>query len=127
MNNGYNHYHELNVTLASPERLVVILYEEMACSVTAAKRAFLADNHKIMNKYLSKGIEILLELMSTLNLEAGGAVALQLADYYQLIIKKIFTLRCQPALELFDEVLHLLTPLKEAWESIAVSPFSHTK
>ncbi|MEK7703277.1 MAG: flagellar export chaperone FliS [Nitrospirota bacterium] len=122
LKNGYHHYHELNVMLASPERLIVILYEEMICSVSAAKTAFLAKDHKMSSKHLFKGVDILLELIGALNMEKGGEVAISLAEFYQMIVKKLFILYSEPTLERFDEVLRLVVPMKEAWGAIATAP-----
>lgn len=119
-NNVYNHYQESNVALSSPEGLIVLLYAEFLCCLVLAKEAFMADDKLTKNKNVTKSVEILVELMRSLNTEKGGQVALSLAFLYKYIAQKLLLLRGNPTLELFDEVIKLITPLKEAWETIAM-------
>ena len=68
---------------------------------------------------MTKAVEILVELMGSLNMEKGEQVSFFLALFYEYIARKLLLLRHEPTLELFDEVIKLVTPLKEAWEAIA--------
>jgi len=120
-NNGCDHYQASNVVLASPEGLVVLLYAEFLCCLVVSKEAFLMKDGPARNKNMSKAVEILAELMGSLNMERGEQVGFFLALLYEYIAIKLFRLRREPTLERFDEVINLITPLKEAWETIAGS------
>ncbi len=108
------------MALSSPEGLVVLLYAEFLCCLVVAREAFVVDDRFTRNKNMTKAVEILVELMGSLDMEKGEKVASRLAALYEYIARKLLRLRCAPTIELFDEVIKLLTPLKEAWETIAV-------
>jgi len=117
-NKAYHHYQASNVALSSPEGLIALLYSELLFSLILSKEAFLIKDSVAMNKNISKSVEILVELMGSLNIEKGETIALNLAVLYEYIAGKLLTLRCQPNIALFNEVIQLITPLKEAWEKI---------
>jgi flagellar protein FliS len=121
LNSAFSRYQELDVMLASPARLIALLYGKILCCVIAAKQAFLVNDYPTRDKNISKAVYILSELIGSLNVEEGGAIALQLAALYQYIAKQLFMLRRESTTEQFDEVIRLLTPLKEAWETVAAS------
>ena len=119
MINGYQQYQKSNVTLASPEMLVVLLYTELLCCIAAAKEALLRDDKHTKNRHTAKAIRILTELMISLNMEKGEEVALNLVALYIHISKRLLQTRIDSTTEPFDEAIKLLTPLKDAWETIA--------
>jgi len=119
-NNGYDHYQESNVALSSPEGLVVLLYAECLCCLVVSREAFLMKDWTAWNKNMSKAVEILAELIGSLDMEKGERIGFCLALLYEYIAEKLLILRREPNIALFDEVINLIVPLKEAWETIAV-------
>lgn len=117
---GCDHYLASNVALSSPADLVVLLYAEFLCCLVLSKEAFLIEDALIRNKNISKAVEILVELMGSLNIEKGEQVGMSLALLYEYFAKRLFLLRSTPTLERFDEIIEMITPLKQAWETIAV-------
>jgi len=118
--NGYQQYQKSNVTLASPEALVVLLYSELLRCLTGAKVALLNNDKNTKNKSTAKAIRILAELMVSLNMEKGEGVAWNLVILYEHISIRLLQASRDPTPEPFDEAIRLLAPLKEAWETIAV-------
>ncbi|MBI3358255.1 MAG: flagellar export chaperone FliS [Nitrospirae bacterium] len=115
----YYHYQESNVALSSPEGLIVLLYAEFLCCLIVAKEAFVTNDRFTRNKNMTKAVEILVELMGSLNMGKGEQVGLYLATLYEYIAGRLLRLRHEPNIALFDEVISLIIPLKEAWETIA--------
>jgi flagellar protein FliS len=126
INNGCNYYQASDVKLASPEGLIVLLYAEFLCCLVASKEAFLTEDDATRNKNMSKAVEILVELIGSLDMKKGEKIASFLAMLYEYIAVRLFLLRREPTVERFDEVITLITPLKEAWEIIS-SPNTHSK
>lgn len=120
INNGCDHYQESNVVLSSPLGLTIMLYTEFLCCLSVSKEAFLMNDDQVSNKNLSKAVEILVELAVSLDRERGGQVGFFLALLYEYITVKLLLLRREPTLERFDEIIRLITPLKQAWETIAL-------
>jgi flagellar protein FliS len=119
INNGYQQYQRSNVTSAPPETLVVLLYSELLCCLISAREACRRNDAITKNKNTIKAIRILTELMISLNMEEGQEVALNLSLLYEYISKKLLQAGRDMATAPYDEAIKLLSPLKEAWESVA--------
>ncbi len=110
---------ETGVLAASPNKLIVMLYEG---AITACRSAIVhMQNKDIQNKgvMLSKAIMIIESgLRFSLDKKAGGEVAASLDSLYAYMSYRltIANIRNQP--ELVNEVIKLLTDLKGAWEAI---------
>jgi len=98
---------------------VVLLYTELLCCLAMAKEALLNDDRNTKNKNTAKAVRILTELMISLNMEKGEEVALNLVSLYVHISKRLLQTSSDPTVAPFDEAIKLLTPLKDAWETIA--------
>ncbi|MDI1308500.1 MAG: flagellar export chaperone FliS [Methylotenera sp.] len=110
---------ETGVLAASPNKLIIMLYE----GAIAACRS--ADSHMqskdIANKGLmiSKAISIIESgLRLSLDKKAGGEIAISLDALYAYMSKQLMTANIHNKPELIHEVIKLLTELKGAWEAI---------
>lgn len=110
---------ETGVLAASPNKLIIMLYEG---AIAACQSAIVhMQNKDIQNKgvMLSKAIMIIESgLRLSLDKKAGGEVAASLDSLYAYMSNRlaIANIRNQP--ELVHEVIKLLTDLKSAWEAI---------
>lgn len=110
---------ETGVLAASPNKLIIMLYEG---AIAACQSAIMhMQNADIQNKgaMLSKAIMIIESgLRLSLDKKAGGEVAASLDSLYAYMSNRlaIANIRNQP--ELVHEVIKLLTDLKGAWEAI---------
>ncbi|MGB7815721.1 MAG: flagellar export chaperone FliS [Methylotenera sp.] len=121
--NGVNVYAkigiETGVLAASPNKLIIMLYEG---AIAACQSAIVhMQNKDIQNKgaMLSKAIMIIESgLRLSLDKKAGGEVAASLDSLYAYMSHRlaIANIRNQP--EAVHEVIKLLTELKSAWEAI---------
>ncbi len=111
---------ETGVLAASPNKLIIMLYEG---AITACHSAVVhMQNEDIANKgaMLSKAIIIIESgLRLSLDKNAGGEVAASLDSLYAYMSHRltIANIRNQP--ELVHEVIRLLTDLKTTWEAIS--------
>jgi len=119
MYNGYEQYQRANVTSASPGTLIVLLYGELLRCLSVARDAQLQSDLATRYKHISKSIMILTELMVSLNVDEGGDIAWNLVRLYEYISKRILSASRSTTTEPFDEAIQLLTPLRDAWETIA--------
>ena len=110
---------ETGVLAASPNKLIIMLYEG---AIAACQGAIMHMQKKdIENKgaMLSKAIMIIESgLRLSLDKKAGGEVAASLDSLYAYMSHRltIANIRNQP--EQVQEVIKLLTDLKSAWEAI---------
>ena len=121
--NGVNAYAkigmETGVLAASPNKLIIMLYEGAISACHSAEGYML--NKDIANKgaMLSKAISIIESgLRLSLDKKVGGEIAQSLDALYAYMSKRLMTANIQNKPELIQEVIKLLVDLKGAWEAI---------
>lgn len=108
---------ETGVESASPQRLIVMLYEGALKAVMTAKTAILRGDVAGRGAALSKAISIVDEgLRASLNLETGGEIAANLMALYDYISTRLLSANLKNDMGAVEEVARLLTELKQAWE-----------
>ena len=121
--NGVNAYAkvgmETGVLAASPNKLIIMLYEGAIAACRSADTYM--QNKDIANKgtMLSKAISIIESgLRLSLDKKSGGEIAQSLDALYAYMSKRLMTANIHNKPELIHEVIKLLTDLKSAWEAI---------
>ncbi|WP_432720419.1 flagellar export chaperone FliS [Jeongeupia wiesaeckerbachi] len=110
---------EMAVDVASPHRLVTMLFEGAIKSVMMAKVHLEAGNIAEKGAATSKAIAIVDDgLRLSLDKEQGGALAANLDALYEYISTQLLQANLRNDAALFDEVLGLLSGLKQSWEAI---------
>ncbi len=111
-------YKESAVLTASPEQLVVMLYDGAARFLRQAQAALQEQAWTLAGEKIGRGEAIVDELLATLNMEAG-----ELSDRLQAIY--VFCKRCLIEARLerdpdkVGHVVRLLGDLREAWVQLA--------
>jgi flagellar protein FliS len=115
----HGRYLENEVLSADPIGLVQLLYAGAIDAIRKA-RVFLqeGDIHG-RSATIVKAMQIILELQSSLDLERGGEIAVNLARLYAYIQERLAEANARQALAPLDEVLQLLLILNEGWEQAA--------
>ncbi len=110
------------IETASPERLVLALYDG---AVTATARAWeaLGDGRDLegAHRELVRAQSIVLELRMALDLERGGTVAANLASLYAFCLERLIEANVAKDPEPLEPVLQVLGELREAWDHAVVS------
>ena len=108
---------ETGVESASPQRLIIMLYDGALKSVFAAKAAMARGDIPAKGEQLSKAISIIDEgLRAALNLESGGEIAQNLMALYEYISTRLLHANLKNDSSSLDEAARLLSELKRAWE-----------
>lgn len=122
MTNPYSQYQKTQVTTASKEKILLMLYEgaiRFTKHATAAlKQGKIADK----GKYISKSTAILSELMATLDFKTGGQLAVDLENLYVFMIDKLIEGNIKNDPECLEQVEKLLLTLYEAWKDVVENP-----
>ncbi|MCU0616979.1 MAG: flagellar export chaperone FliS [Gemmatimonadaceae bacterium] len=84
-----SNYRELEVLSASPERLVVLLYDGLVVQLERARLATERQHLEGQVVALSKARAIVGELLATLDFEQGGEIADRLASIYQYLLLEL--------------------------------------
>lgn len=121
MNLAYaqNAYTKVKVkTSTTPLDLVIMLYDG---AIEYLQRAiFFLNQNNIEKKiyYISKTIAIIEELLSSLNMEAGGDVAKNLQSLYVYMLKELVIANARNDVEKIRHIEFLLSELRSAWKEI---------
>jgi flagellar protein FliS len=114
-------YQENQVVTRSPLELVVMLYDGAMSALTACADASERGDRATRGAALSKTLAILGTLQSTLNMERGGQVAIELDQLYTYMAHRLTHANVTQTVEPIHEVRRLLSGLRDGWAQIAAS------
>ncbi|MGC4028537.1 MAG: flagellar export chaperone FliS [Steroidobacteraceae bacterium] len=106
------------VAASDPHRLVLILMDGALERLAAASGAMKAGAQESKAQLIQRCVAIIEELRGSLNLEAGGVIAANLADLYEYSIRQLTRANLENRVELLDEVALLLREIRSAWIQI---------
>lgn len=113
-----NVHYRANVEVASPHRLVDMLYEGAIERIAQAKGAMQYNNIELKGKKINDAISILGGLRENLNKDLGGEIADNLDALYVYIQRVLFNAHLKSDPELLDEAVGLLADLRTTWKQI---------
>ncbi len=123
MNNAISAYQrigvETGVESADPHKLILMLFEGAQEALARAKMHM--QNNEIAEKgqMISKAIMIIDHgLKASLDMNAGGDLAIKLRALYDYMIHRLLFANIQNNLEIVNEVNRLLSELYSAWKEI---------
>lgn len=117
--NGLETYQNTAVTTQSKGRLIVMLYEGAIKFCKLAIPAMEAKDFETKGKYIAKAQDIIWELNSVLNMEAGGEIATNLRSLYLYMNRRLNEANVKLDVEICQEVISLLEELNRSWKAIA--------
>jgi flagellar protein FliS len=110
-------YREASVMTASPEQLVVMLYDGAGRFLTQAESAMVGGTWLQASEKLSRAEAIIDELLATLDMEAGE-IAERLQAIYVFCKTRLIEARLERDPGRVDQVARLLAELRDAWAHI---------
>ena len=117
---GATTYRQVQVESSeSPLELVVMLYDGALTSLAQARDALARRDLVAKGRAMSKALSIVGHLQTTLDMDAGGAIAEELDRLYVYVTERLIEANMQGTVEPLDEALKLLTTLRDAWAKIA--------
>lgn len=114
----YKQYQQTAIETASPERLIIMLYDGAIKFVNQAKTSMNEGNVEETNKALIKTQDIISELMIGLNMEAGE-IAHNLYNLYDYFKRRLVEANTKKDNVILDEVLGHLIELRSTWVEAA--------
>ena len=112
-------YDRSSVETAGRLELVILCYDKAIQLIMQAKAHFEAEEFEEKARRFQKALAIIHELQSCLNLDEGGQIAKNLDAIYGYITRRLLLADIKRELAGFDEAVHILSELKEAWEAIS--------
>ena len=117
-----NAYQQTHVQSRSPLELVVMLYDGVLRFAGDARAAIDRNDLPGKREAISRTLAIVAELQNTLDMQAGGTVATQLDGLYTYVNTRLLEANMQGDGAALDEIVRLLTPLRDAWSQVAAEP-----
>ncbi len=114
---GYKNYREVEIETASGLRLVVMLYAGAIKFLNIAGEGIKTKKLDIANNNIIKAQDIISELMTSLNFDAGE-IAHNLYSLYIYMNRRLLEANIEKNSEIINEILRLLVTLKNAWEEL---------
>jgi flagellar secretion chaperone FliS len=112
-----NGYRENSIMTASPEQLVVMLYDGAGRFLRQAEDSMIDGSWLQASEKLSRAEAIIDELLATLDMDAGE-VADRLQSIYVFCKTRLIEARIQRDAVRVDQVARLLSELREAWSQV---------
>jgi len=119
---GQNQYLKTQVTTVDGGKLIVLLYEGAIKFLSKALEGIQAHDTVKRHNHIIKSINIIEELKNSLNFAHGGEVAHSLHALYLFMIRHLTTANMKNDPQMIQEVINILSSLKEAWETVASKP-----
>lgn len=113
--NPYAQYQQAQVDTASPERLLLMLYEGAIRFLNAGRKGIVERKYEVAHQNIVKAQDIITEFMATLNMQDGGEFAQNLFDLYEYLNNRLTLANTQKNAAIVDEVLGFVKELHEAW------------
>jgi flagellar secretion chaperone FliS len=110
-------YREASVMTASPEQLVVMLYDGAGRFLSQAEGAMVGGTWLQASEKLSRAEAIIDELLATLDMHAGE-IAERLQAIYVFCKTRLIEARLERDPGRVDQVARLLAELRDAWAHI---------
>ena len=105
-------YQTSNITTATPEKLMILLFDGAIQILIKAKTAIEENNFKERSQNIDGARKIIRELMRTIDLENGNDVSKQLFRLYNRMAMKLIKANVQRNAPLIDEVIEDLTNIR---------------
>ncbi len=116
--NPYEKYKETQIKTANQGKLIVMLYDGAIKFLNQSKEAIEANKIEEAHNKITRTQDIIMELVLSLNLDAGP-IAKKLYNLYLYLNQRLMEANMYKKKEPIDEVIKLLTDLKEVWDQIA--------
>ena len=118
--NPYARYQKTQIETADQGKLLMMLYEGALRFLGRSRKSLECEELEEANNNLVRVQEILTELMSSLDLEAGD-VAISLFRLYEYMYYLLIEANIKKTVEPLDQVEKLLEELRDAWKEALTS------
>jgi flagellar protein FliS len=114
-------YQKVDAQSRSPLELVVMLYDGAIRFLGEARDAHERHDHRGRATGVSKALAIVGELRSTLNIDDGSSLALELDRLYDYMFGRLLEVTTKKDMSGVEEVRRLLVTVREGWVQVSAS------
>jgi len=109
---------ESEAAYANPHRLVQMLMEGALDKVATAKGCIERNDLEGKSRQITWAMSIINGLRTSLDLESGGAIAVNLDDLYDYMVRRLIDASAQNDADALTEVIDLMLEIKGAWDAM---------
>ena len=109
-------YKKSQVETATPEKILILLYDGAIQYLNKAKLAIAENNIEQIHHNIIGCENIIIEFMETLNMKEGGSLAQNLYRLYDYLYNTLVSANINKNEKQVDEVLGHLKGLRETWQ-----------
>ena len=109
---------EAEIAVADPHRIIQMLFEGLIERLAQAKGAILRNDFEYKSDRLSKAVGILNGLQMSLDMKQDPDFGDRMFALYEYMKGLLNTASTSLEIAPIDEVIHLITPIKQAWDQI---------
>jgi flagellar protein FliS len=106
------------VAAADPHKLIVMLMDGALERIATARGCMERKDMIEKARLLNRAVSIVGELRNSLDMQAGGQIAANLADLYDYMGRSLLKSNADNSTKLLDEVSTLLHEIRGAWVAI---------
>ncbi|MBN2138836.1 MAG: flagellar export chaperone FliS [Sedimentisphaerales bacterium] len=117
--NGVSAYQEASIGTESKGRLIVMLYDGAIKFMRLAIHEMEANNDEAKGRYINRAQDIINELNTVLDMEAGGEISANLRKLYLFMNSHLSQANIKRDPEMIREVITLMDELNKGWRAIS--------
>ena len=116
--NMRNRYLQDSISTASPGKLLIMLYDRLVMDLVHGEEALRSGRRELANDKINHAQEIILELRTTLNVEAWAG-APGLANLYGYLLTELIGANIARDADRVATCRGMIEPLRDAWREAA--------
>lgn len=110
---------ETGVIAANPHKLITMLFDGALMAISLAEKHLKEGNMTAKGADITKAMGIISDgLRASLRFDVGGEIATNLDALYDYMHRRLFSAHAKNDISMLQEVHHLLSELKSAWDEI---------
>ena len=113
-------YREREVMTASPAGLVVIVYDHVLANMRRAQAAGAVGNLEIRLEAVSRARQGIMHLLTTLDVDKGGPMAVNLRALYGFIYTELMDEARKRDPQRMERLTQMVSELREAFSTVAI-------
>lgn len=111
---AYDQYKKASVETVPPEKLLLMLYEGALRNITNAKKAIEVSDINQAHVQIVKVEDIIIELMSTLNMEYE--ISHNLFALYEYLLNELVQANVKKDIKILEQVEEFITEFRDTWQ-----------
>ncbi len=114
-----NQYQANHIETASPEKILIMLYDGAIRFCRQAIQAMDAGDKEVQNEKITRTMAIVAEFATSLDHEIGGEIATNLDALYMFMIRELTRANITKDRQALESVENLLSGLRDTWVEAA--------